>query len=315
MNYSMWKFKFGYIDKTGSFVIPPRFDKFCDNFSEGLADVMVDDKFGFIDRNGDFVIPPQYEWVLPFAHGIAAVSIEGKCGYIDKSGTIVIPPIFEKVDEFSDGLAYAKTATQAGYIDPTGAWALIPPADYEGYPFCDGLAIVCICEEDELNEDECVEECNCACEGYIDKTGAIAIPPQFKEVDDFSEGLAHVETEDGEHVFIDTKGDVALKFDFDCDVLWDHSFSEGLVAVRIDGKFGYADKTGRIVIAPQFDEVYQFTEGLAGVRTGSWWGFIDKTGEWVIEPKPWHPYNFFEGLAAVGVRDYNMKKIYPQSKA
>jgi len=310
----MWKSKFGYIDKTGSFVIPPRFDKFCDNYSEGLADVMVDDKFGFIDRNGDFVIPPQYEWVLPFAHGIAAVSIEGKCGYIDKSGTIVIPPIFEEVDEFSDGLAYAKTATQAGYIDPIGAWALIPSADYEGYPFCDGLARVYICEEDELNEHGYMDVPGCMGGGYIDKTGAIAIPPQFREVDDFSEGLTYVETEDGEYVFIDTKGDVALKFDFDYDTLWGHSFSEGLVAVRIDGKFGYADKTGRIVIVPQFDEVYPFREGVACVCIRSRWGVIDKTGEWVIDRKRWHLYNFFEGLAAVAVQDYNMKYIYPQSK-
>ncbi len=308
VNMSKW----GFIDKTGDFVIPPYFDNCCYRYSEGLAAVQVDGKYGFIDKNGDFAIPPQFEWTQTFACGRAAVSIVGKCGYIDKSGTIVIPPTLKEVDAFSEGLAYAKTATQEGYIDPTGAWALITPSHYScGHPFRDGLTQAEFCEEGELNEDECVEECNWACEGYIDKTGAVAILPQFKEAFNFSEGLAHVETEDGEYVFIDTKGDVALKFDFDYDTLWCHSFLEGLVAVRIDGQYGYADKTGRIVIAPQFDKVYRFTEGFAGVRTGSRWGFIDKTGEWVIEPKPWHPFGFFEGLAAVAVRDYNMKKIYP----
>lgn len=303
--------KWGYIDKTGVFVIPPHFDNLCGRYSEGLADVMVDDKCGFIDKTGDFLIPPQFEWVHPFVHGIAAVSIEEKYGYIDKSGAIVIPPMFEEVDEFSEGLAYAKTATQEGYIDPTGAWALItPPHYYCGHPFCDGLTRADLCEDNELNEDGCTEECNCLCEGYIDKTGAIAIPPQFREVDDFSEGLAHVETEHGEHVFIDTKGDVALKFDFEYESRHPY-FSEGLVAVKVGGKYGYADKTGKIAIAPQFDEVYRFTEELAGARIGSRWGFIDKTGEWVIEPKPWHPFGFFEGLAAVAVQDYNMEYVYP----
>ena len=307
----MWKS--GFIDKTGTLVIPLQFDS-CYRYSEGLASVKIDNKFGFIDKTGDFVIPPQFEWVLPFAHGIAAVSIEGKWGYIDKSGTIVIPPMFEEVDAFSDGLAYAKTATQEGYIDPTGAWALIPPPHYNcGHSFCDGLTRIDLCEEEELDEDEGTDECGCACEGYIDKTGAIVIPPQFRDTDDFSEGLAHVETEDGGYVFIDTKGNVALKFDFDYDTRWCHSFSEGVVAVRIEGKYGYADKTGKIVIAPQFDEVYRFREGLAGVRTGSWWGFIDKTGEWVIEPKPWRPFGFFEGLTAISVQDYSIKDIYPQS--
>lgn len=303
--------KSGFIDKTGDFVIPPHFDNCCYRYSEGLADVMVDDKCGFIDKNGDFVIPPQYEWVLPFAHGIAAVSIEGKCGYIDKSGAIVIPPMFEEVDEFSEGLAYAKTATQEGYIDPTGAWALItPPHYYCGHPFCDGLTRADLCKEDELNEDGYMDEWGCTGEGYIDKTGAIAIPPQFRDTYDFSEGLALVETKHGEHVFIDTKGDVALKFDFDYEPRYPYFF-EGLVAVKVNGKFGFADKTGKIVIAPQFHQVSEFSEGLAGARIGQRWGFIDKTGEWVIEPKPWRPFGFFEGLAAVAVQDYNMKYVYP----
>ena len=310
--------KFGYIDKTGDFVIPPRFDDLCYEYSEGLAAVNVEGKYGFIDKNGDFVIPPQFECVFPFAHGIAAVLIEEKYGYIDKSGKIVIPPTFEEVDEFSEGLAYAKTATQEGYIDPTGAWALIPPPRYNcGHSFCDGLTRIDLCEEEELDEDEDTDECGCACEGYcegyIDKTGAIVIPPQFRDTYDFSEGLAYVETEDGGYVFIDTKGNVALKFDFDYDTRWCHSFSEGVVAVRIEGKYGYADKTGQIVIAPQFDEAYRFREGLAGVRFRGRWGFIDKNAEWVIEPKPWRPFGFFEGLAMVAVRDYNMKHFYPQS--
>ena len=90
--------KFGYIDKTGDFVIPPHFDDLCYEYSEGLAAVNVEGKYGFIDKNGDFVITPQFECVLPFAHGIAAVLIEEKYGYIDKSGTIVIPPTFEEVE-------------------------------------------------------------------------------------------------------------------------------------------------------------------------------------------------------------------------
>ena len=111
-------------------------------------------------------------------------------------------------------------------------------------------------------------------------------------------------------MFIDTKGDVALKFDFDYKFRNPY-FSEGLVAVKIDRKFGYADKTGKIVITPQFREILWFSEGLAGARIGSRWGFIDKTGEWVIEPKSWRPFDFFEGLAVVAVQDYNMKYVYP----
>ncbi len=41
----------GFIDFTGSFVVPPRFSR-CNGFSEGLAAVCMDDRWGFIDRAG-----------------------------------------------------------------------------------------------------------------------------------------------------------------------------------------------------------------------------------------------------------------------
>ena len=62
----------------------------------------------------------------------------------------------------------------------------------------------------------------------------------------------------------------------------------GLAKVKIGGKWGYIDKTGKYVVNPQFDEVWSFSEGLAGVIIGDWktskWGYIDKTGKYIWEP-------------------------------
>jgi len=58
-------------------------------------------------------------------------------------------------------------------------------------------------------------------------------------------------------------------------------FPEGLAAVRIGddetGKWGFIDKSGKLVISPQFDAISHggFSEGLASVRIGD-----DKTGKW-----------------------------------
>jgi hypothetical protein len=51
-------------------------------------------------------------------------------------------------------------------------------------------------------------------------------------------------------------------------------------------KYGFIDKTGKIVVNPQFDEVSGFSEGLSGVKLSGKWGFIDKTGKYV-----WNPTN------------------------
>ena len=54
-------------------------------------------------------------------------------------------------------------------------------------------------------------------------------------------------------------------------------------------KYGYINKTGQIVINPQFGYVFGFSEGLAPVRigneSGSKWGYIDKSGMYVINPQ------------------------------
>jgi hypothetical protein len=89
-----------------------------------------------------------------------------------------------------------------------------------------------------------------------------------------------------------------------------------LAAVKIDGKWGFIDKTGQMVIPPHFDgeaDFYSgffaigptFSEGLAAVKIDGKWGFINKSGQMVIQPqfaKPSvfaKPFCFVGGLALV----------------
>ena len=51
--------------------------------------------------------------------------------------------------------------------------------------------------------------------------------------------------------------------------------AESLQVAYSDGRFGYIDPEGNMVIEPRFDIAYIFRDGLAPVRTGDKWGFID----------------------------------------
>jgi len=75
----------------------------------------------------------------------------------------------------------------------------------------------------------------------------------------------------------------------------------GLFHMIQNGKYGYIDSKGKIVIQPQFDEADEFSEGLAPVRVGDKWGYIDPTGRIVIKPQYGRVGEFSEGLAAVSV--------------
>ena len=52
------------------------------------------------------------------------------------------------------------------------------------------------------------------------------------------------------------------------------------------GKYGYIDRTGKVVIERRFDQAIDFLRsGLAGVRMGEVWGAIDTAGNMVVEPR------------------------------
>ena len=79
------------------------------------------------------------------------------------------------------------------------------------------------------------------------------------------------------------------------------AFCEGLAPVMDDNeKWGFIDKTGKLVIPCKWNGVESFSEGLAVVLDDNWkWGFIDKTGKLVI-PCIWKDaWSFYDGLAEV----------------
>ena len=63
------------------------------------------------------------------------------------------------------------------------------------------------------------------------------------------------------------------------------SYSEGLCWVKDkNGKYGYIDEKGKLVIPCKWRDARYFSEGLARVKNDNErWGFIDKTGGVVIE--------------------------------
>jgi hypothetical protein len=266
----------GVIDKTGRVVVGSRFGEPV-VLSEGLAWFWKSGGYGFIDRRGNAVISPAYP-TQPgrFSGGLARVWFHGHHGYINRAGRVVIKPQFDWVSDFHEGLAYFMNEGT-----PPDRW------------------------------------------GYINKAGKVAIKPQFEKAGDFSEGLAPVRI-DGKWGYIDRAGKAVIAPQF----AEARGFSEGLAVVKMGGGllrrldvgggelrrpregggsgYGYIDKTGKIVIKPQFERASDFSNGLAqvwvggGSRWGSgerWlpkqrsgtsryvdsyrWGYIDKTGKYV----------------------------------
>ncbi|MBP6935083.1 MAG: WG repeat-containing protein [Paludibacteraceae bacterium] len=85
--------------------------------------------------------------------------------------------------------------------------------------------------------------------GFRDPSGKLAIAAIYEDVDDFSNGAA--------------------------------------IFVNSDGKYGAIDKSGKVIVQPQWDRLLDFSCELARYRTGKAgdykYGFIDKSGKIAID--------------------------------
>ncbi len=147
--------------------------------------------------------------------------------------------------------------------------------------------------------------------GAMDITGKVVIEPQYDDELKFSDGLARARV--GSKVgYIDTagrvvispkaeltkgSGDFAQELSLAAAITGD--FSEGLAVYTLDGKYGYVDRRGAVVIRAQFEKAGEFRDGEALVRTAEGYGSIDRRGKFKIEAKFDRPFWFSEGLAAV----------------
>lgn len=85
--------------------------------------------------------------------------------------------------------------------------------------------------------------------------------------------------------------------------------AQQLIPYEREGKWGFINPQGQVVIKPQFDEVESFSEKLARVSVGLDQGFIDEHGSVVIKPQFRCAFGFSEGLAPVA-RDCGGKWEY-----
>ena len=73
---------------------------------------------------------------------------------------------------------------------------------------------------------------------------------------------------------------------------------EILLPIKKDGRIGFINLQGKIVIQPKFRKVGNFSEGLAPARMEGLYGYIDNSGKYVIPPIYDYAEDFSEGSLA-----------------
>jgi hypothetical protein len=136
--------------------------------------------------------------------------------------------------------------------------------------------------------------------GYLNTSGKLAVPATFDKITPFNGygsgqkgGLFYVIDKNGTETAINIPGLADV-----------NEFSEGFASFKApDGKIGFIDGTGKIVIPARFESAGDFTGGIAWAKEASGSvGYIDTKGEFIIPPKFEAGKNFDPGTGLARVK-------------
>lgn len=134
---------YGFIDKTGEFIISPIYYYTGTNLwvtDEGtriVAECRGDNLWGVIDRQGNYVVEPTWLSVNNFGaekDRLVVSDAQNRYGHIDRNGNVLIECKYERLGAFYDGatLTYAKINGKYGYIDRSGNIVVEPKYENAG---------------------------------------------------------------------------------------------------------------------------------------------------------------------------------------
>ncbi|MDO4711827.1 MAG: WG repeat-containing protein [Peptostreptococcaceae bacterium] len=194
--------------------------------------------------SGKKVIPYDYKYARSFSNGRAVVGEGGfhiddhRFAVIDKKGGFKTPYIFDDIRDYSENVACVKISRneleQYAYIDTEGN-LLTGPVHKVAYPFQDGRAIV------DLDDDHLV---------YIDKSFEIAKKPNGEPIGK----IKRMENDDFDR-----------SNEFDYREYGSFSFREGYAISLDNGRYGYIDRMGNVIIPHRFYAASPFKNGMARV--------------------------------------------------
>ena len=111
-------------------------------------------------------------------------------------------------------------------------------------------------------------------------------------------GLSIFVDENGKHGFSDADGNIVVPCKYD----YVKDYSDGVATVELAGKWGVIDGNGTVIVPCKYDYVRFFHSGIAGVRMGEKWSFIDRYGNQLTDFIYDGTEECIEGMAFV-VRD------------
>jgi hypothetical protein len=264
--------KQGVINRLGQWVVKPEYDA-CGDISEGFFYAESNGSFGYLNRFGDVVIPFEYSEASNFVNGRAIVARDS-FGYIDSLGNAIGSFIFDWLEPFGkNGVARYRKDGKFGLIKSTG----------------DTLTGAIYHALGDLHEGHYLAA-NEQLYGFVSSNGDTAIAFKYAYSQTaltesfFENGHAKVFQKVNKETMvgvIDTLDKKVVPAIFNAM----GRYTDGLIAVRKQDLWGYADQEMNLRIKYKYDEAGTFVDNTAIVVLKGRYGLIDSEGNALIAPQ------------------------------
>ena len=290
---------YGLVDDNGNIIIDLKYKEIMnlgDTYKQGYITVTSDDKYGVIGCNKKTILQNNYDKILPISgEGYFITVQEGRQIVVNEDGESILEVTLGSIEQIANSGIIIKKDGKYGLISYEGETIL--ESKYEFLK--------------EINTDLFEAKVNDVV-GLIDLQGETKIEFKYESIQYISKANLYVaENSEYKATIFDSefnskligilselnveKGYMKLKIDDEYkyynfkleqkdskDILSTNS----LFLSKKNGKYGFVDKNGNIVVDYIYDDATEQNQyGYSAVKKGTLWGAIDSKGNVVIQPK------------------------------
>lgn len=292
---------YGVARDDGKIVIEPQYAQISALGENSIAGYIVQDrngKYGIVGYSANEILPCQYDGIVPvYGNDLYVVKKGEKQILVNKQGTEVLTTGFDEITQIlksqENGVIF-KQNNKYGVMKTTGEVTVQPQYD----------------NLQEAKTGIFIYEQNEKC-GVMDLQGEQKIEPQYTNItyqetaDIYIAEKANYEANIIDNTFTTKLSGMLLEFNTDEGYIkllengvtqyYNFQFEEKqeqdlfpnrtLFISKQDGKYGFINKQGDVVVDYQYDDATEQNDyGYAGIKKDGKWGSIDSTGKVIQQP-------------------------------
>ena len=255
--------KYGIVGYSNQSILEAKYDGIEKVYGNDMYVVKQADKQILVKKDGTEVLNTGFDEIkeiLKNADNGIIYTQNGKYGIMKTTGEIIIAPEYEELKEAKSGLLLAKQNGKYGVIDLQKEAKV--ELQYISITY-DEKADIYLAEKEDYTND------------IIDNTFTTQQTGILTDIDDEKGYLVLKQGEEYKY----------YNFKFEEKNVSDIYPNNTLYKSKKDGKYGFVDKDGKVVVDYQYDDVTEQNScGYAGIKKDGKWGAIDNKGNMVQEP-------------------------------